>query len=234
VALWNDAWDVAETEWWWVCARDPDYDIDSLPKKSRQKVRAGLRRCEVRRIEPGWLAGHGYETYRSAFSRYEDAAGPASRAAFAKQVNATAEYDGREIWGTFKDGSLVAFASCILVEDAVSINWLKSDPDSLSSYPNNALIFALTRHYLAERGFQYVTGGHRAISHETDIGHFLERMGFQKVFCPLRLQIHPAVKLLIHSPLVRLIETKVFAKLVPRVPRLVHGLQELERIVRTC
>lgn len=234
VAIWNDVWDVAETEWWWVCATDPDYDIDSLPKKSRQKVRAGLRRCEVRRVEPCWLADHGYDTYRSAFSRYEDAAGPASRETFAQQVNADAEYQGREIWGAFKDGSLVAFASCILVEDAVAIARLKSDPDSLSSYPNNALIFSLTHHYLAERGFNYVTGGHRAISHDTDIGQFLERMGFRRVFCPLRLQIHPAFRLLIHSPLVRLIGTGLFAKLMPRVPRLVRGFQELEGIARTC
>jgi hypothetical protein len=234
VALWNDAWNLAETEWWWVCATDPDYDIGSLPKKSRQKVRAGLRRCEVRRVEAGWLADHGYETYRSAFSRYGQKASPTSRAAFAQQVKVNAEYHGRETWGTFKNGSLVAFASCILVEDAVSINWLKSDPDSHSSYPNNALIFTLTHHYLAERGFKYVTGGHRAISHDTDIGQFLERMGFQRVFCPLRIQTHTAVRLLIHSPLAQLFGTELSEKLVPRVSRLVRGFRELERIARTC
>ena len=74
LAMWTYDFDgPAESPWWWIVCDNSQYDIMSVRLKSgvRSQVRQGLRNCEVRRVEPQWLADHGYECHLADISRYE-------------------------------------------------------------------------------------------------------------------------------------------------------------------
>jgi len=195
IALWNDSWDTPPGPWWWICCDNRQYDLDSLSSNRRSNVRRGLRRCEVRLIEAADFAERGYEVYAAAFERYGSDLEPISREYFKEGVNLWAQYPGRERWGAFVDGRLAAYARCIVVDDVVFASEIKADPALLKSYPNEALWFTLTAHYLKERGMSYVTDGWRVLQHQTNVQDFLQSMGYRRIYCSLRVMMHPLLDL---------------------------------------
>ncbi len=193
MALWNDAWDTAAGPWWWVCADRRDYDSSQFKKNMRHDLRLGLANCAVRRLELAELAEQGYPVYLAAFSRYGTTPSLRSREAFVAEVTKAAQYAGREMWGAFLGPRLVAFASCIVIDDAVAFSWAKADPEHLKSFPNHALYYELTKHYLRDRGLRYVADGVRALRHATQMQDFLEKLGYRKVYCPARVEMSPVL-----------------------------------------
>ena len=109
------------------------------------------------------------------------------------------ENKGFECWGCFVEGKLAAYAHCIPLEDMVNLSGMISDPAMLKARPNNAMIYTLTRYYLRERKFRYVTDGTRVVHHSTQIQDVLEDMGYRRIFCPLRLEALPLARLLLRS-----------------------------------
>ena len=70
-AFWNYGWDREDGPWYAYVCDTLGYDLDKITSKnSRKTIRRSLERCVVRRIEPTWLAQHGYQTYYNACSRY--------------------------------------------------------------------------------------------------------------------------------------------------------------------
>lgn len=194
LALWNDAWDTEPCSWWWVCADDRSYDIQHLKKKIRYYIRKGTGNCTVRRLEPRWFAENGYGVYKSSFQRYTIAPPLPSAAIFEQHVLAESFYPGWETWGAFLENTLIAYGTCFVIDNAVKFAWAKSDPEYLSFCPNYALYYTLTRHYLRDRNVQYVTDGARVLLHKTNIQDFLERMGYRRIYCPLRIVATKTVK----------------------------------------
>jgi len=232
VARWTDAWDTAPCDWWWVICDDSEYDVEKFGKNGRRDVRAGLRRCEVSRLDPPWFAVHGYAVYAAASARYGTTV-DATAAQFASSVLESAQYSGRETWGATVDGKLAAYASCIVVEDAVLLSWAKSDPQFHKAMPNNALAYVLTRHYLCERRLRYVTDGSRAVLHATQYQDFLEKMGYRRTYCPLRLAMHP----LLSTALRMRVGTwmgPLLARLTSSMVEKLRTVDMLARIARSC
>ncbi|MBM4396217.1 MAG: hypothetical protein FJ087_11050 [Deltaproteobacteria bacterium] len=234
VASWNDGWDTPPLPWWWVCCDDPGYDVEGLPRNARRDVRAGLRRCEVRRVEPAELAEGGFAVYRAAFERYDVHVTALTAEGFAAEVRRNAAYPGRESWGAFADGRMVAWASCIVVDDVVLLASAKSDPAHLKAMPNNAIAYELARHYLRDRRMRYVTDGSRTVAHDTRYQDFLLRMGWRKVFCPLRLVLSPAARLAARSGADRWGRLLLLHRLAPVPFARVEALAAMDRIAREC
>ena len=71
-AIWSYDWDCGqEGPWYWIVCDDPEYDLDKFKSRNTRKlIRRGLKRTQVRRVEPEWLARNGYQTYFQALSRY--------------------------------------------------------------------------------------------------------------------------------------------------------------------
>lgn len=232
VARWNDAWDTAPCDWWWVCCDDPEYDVEKFGSRGRRDVRAGLRRCEVRRLDPHWFVEHGYAVLAAASIRYGTEVG-LTKEQFAANVMESAQYHGRETWGAMVDGKLAAFASCIVCEDVVFLSWAKSDPSYHASCPNNVLAYILTRHYLRDRRLRYVTDGSRAALHATQYQDFLQKMGYRRIYCPLHLALHP----LLSSALRFRVQKSVgalLARVVPSVMEKLRAMEQLAQIARAC
>ena len=233
LAQWTEGWDTAPCDWWYVCCDQPDYDVGTLRRTVRYAIRKGLQECDVRRVDPNWFAENGFPVYRAAFRRY-GAAPLLTREGFAEEFRRHAEYPGRETWGAFIQGQLVAWATCILIEDAVAIASSKSDPAYFKSKPNNAVQYALTRHYLQERRLRYVLSGARVLAHDTNIQEFNEKMGFRKVYCPLRLELSSlaAVAAALHPP--AWARRLGLRKLLPIPMERLDALATVVQISRSC
>lgn len=235
MARWVDMWDTQECRWWWVTCDNKDYDIENLPKRGRRDVRAGLRRCEVRRLEPTsqWLSEHGYAVYRNAYLGYGGEA-PLSAEQYARDVLRGADYSGRESWGAFIGDKLIAYSRCLVQDNAVLLANAKSDPVHNKALPNNALTYTLTRHYLKERGFLYVTDGSRSVAHDTAFQSFVERMGYRKVYCPLRLELTPTLASLVRLKPHKWGKYLGLGKIAPGLLRKTDILSSLNAIANDC
>jgi hypothetical protein len=190
MAMWNEGWDTAPSEWWYICCDDKNYDVSGLRKGgARRSTVHGLKSCEVRRLASSWFAENGYPVYLAAFRRYGTKP-PLDESGFVEEHKSNARFAGRETWGAFRTGGgLVAWMSCIVVGDVVLVSSAKSNSAYHKLCPNNALLYTLTRHYLQEREAAYVTTGRRVILHDTNAQTFDEAMGYRKVYCHLRTEL---------------------------------------------
>jgi hypothetical protein len=233
LAQWTEGWDTQPCDWWYVCCDCPDYDISNLGKVARYDVRRGLAQCEVRRVDSRWFASNGYPTYAAAFQRY--GAPPAlNENEFVDEFLRHAEYPGRETWGAFVGERLVAWESCIVVDDAVISSSAKADPAFLKARPNNALVYVLTRHYLRERRLAYVTSGSRVLVHDTNVQEFQEKMGYRKVYCLLRSELSPIASLLSSRGLQKWIHHLGLQRLLKGRMEKLEALAAIAGISRSC
>lgn len=235
VARWHDAWDTEPCDYWFLCCDDPEYDIDKIPSKNaRRDVRAGLRHCDVRRVEPVWIAEHGYQVYAAAYERGGQETVPVSEREYVSGTKTMAELDGFEVWAAFIGGRLVSHAQCIVMDDAVDVWSVKTDPVYLKSCPNNALFYELTHDYLQERGLLYVMAGGRAIHHPGKIERFRERMGWRRTYCPLRLQLAPVTAVVVASRAHWWARCLGLGRLSPRTMANLKAVASLAKIAKAC
>jgi hypothetical protein len=234
VAMWNDQWDTAQCDWWHVCADGEQYDVELLPKNGRRDIRAGLRRCQVRRVTHDFLAEHGYDVHAAAFKTYSGAANCISAEAFAALHRGYAGIEGREAWGAFINDSLIAYANCIALDDAATLATVKSHPDHLHALPNNALIYTLTCHYLVERRLRYVDSGARSLLHDTNMQDFLQRMGYRKIYCPLRIEISPLLAWAFKAPIHQAAQSLRLDRVAPGIYGRLTATAAARNIAKSC
>jgi hypothetical protein len=235
VARWTDAWDTEPCDYWFLCCDDPEYDVDKIPSKNvRRDVRAGLRHCEVRRVEPAWIAEHGYQVCAAAYERGGHETVLVSEQDYLSGTKIMAELDGFEVWAAFIGRTLVSFAQCIVMDDAVNVWSVKTEPAYLKCCPNNALWYELTRDYLRSRGLIYVTAGGRAIHHPGNIEGFRERMGWRRVYCPFRLELAPVAVAVVASRAHQWARWLGLGRLSPRTMASLKAVASLAKIAESC
>lgn len=236
LAHWSDEWDCKESEWWWTCCDDRNYDIENIKNPSgRRGIRKGISACSVHRIEAKNFSNLAYNIYSKSLKSYglNNLKIPTEEQ-YNKEILEFSEYEGYELWGAFVNGRLAAFATCTVVNNAVSLGSTKSDPDMHKYYPNNALFYHVTRHYLKERGILYVTNGTRTLLHPTTINDFLIRMGYRRIFCRLNIELSTYSKLMM-SIGIEFWEKqlKIFSRLFPNQWVKFKALLELNKISKT-
>lgn len=203
MAYWPQEWDRSPSSWWYVICDMPDYSIERLSSNGRRDVRASLRRCQIRQVEPGWIAEHGYSVYAAATSRYEGVKA-VSEEEFRRGYQARQGLEGFCFYGAFLQGQLVAYLSCIVIDDVALSSAMKSHPDFLKELPNNGLVFEFTRHFLRDRHMRYCYNGHRNVVHQTSMHDFLiKRLGYRRSYCRLCVEMRPALSLAVKSGLGR-------------------------------
>lgn len=201
VAYWTDNWDLAETEWWWTSCDNKEYDVENIEdKRGRRDVRKGNRECTVERIKPEDFAELTYEIYSKAFKSYKyHNLNVLSREQYSEYIYRKNKFQGYELWGAFVNKKIAAYASAVVINDAVLIESAKSDYELQVHCPNNALFYRMTKHYLCERGKLYITNGPRTLLHPTNINDLLIRMGYRKIYCRLNVELSGLSKLILYS-----------------------------------
>jgi hypothetical protein len=233
LAYWTDQWDSEHSEWWWTCCDNRNYNIENIENSSGKRgIRKGISYCSVRRIDANDFADMAYSLYTKALESYglKNSKIP-SKDEYKQTIIKQSKYSGFELWGAFVKEQLAAFSTCIIIDGAVNLGSTKSDPELHKYYPNNALFYNITRHYLQKKNILYVTNGYRTLLHPTSINDFLIRMGYRRIYCRLNIELSYFAKLLINSGVVLL--GKHIKKIFPDLGAKVNGLLKLIEISKT-
>ena len=235
LARWTDDWNGGQSEWWWICCDDREYDVERIASAhARRDIRKGLRSCSVRRIAREDFADLSYEIYVREQETYGLlGTGIPTREQYQNEITLRSKYRGVEYWGAFVDDRLAAFTRCTVVNDVAQISNAKSDVELHRFCPNNALFYTITRHYLRERGLLYVTNGSRTLLHPTTINDFLMRMGFRVLFCRLNVELSLLAKAVSLSKVGRWGRSLGIPTVAPSRWRFIEGFQKIVEIARS-
>lgn len=176
-------------------ARQP-YDVAHLPHNARHQTRRGLERVEVRRqkldeaLEP--LA---FVVYSDTMKRLGLLGSDAEIGRkWQTWVKAIRESCGLDFWAAWHEGQMVAFAVTIDTPLGKEFVLTRSLQAALSLYPNNALIYTITKDAL-DRGAPLVSLGLSAYAGEKQgLRHFKINMGYEAVNLKENHVWHPLMR----------------------------------------
>ena len=189
---WETDFDQISGSDWWHVIKDESVSLETLSSNTRSKVRRGLKAFCCEPISRHRVLSEGYEVYQSAFTRYTTHEKEYSAAEFAKAIECLP--DQAEFWGVLNKSTneLVAFSENYVEADTCFYNTIWFEPSALRKYSSYALFFEMTRYYLEDRGFKYVSDGARSLSHETKIHDFLEsKFGYRKAYARIHVAYVP-------------------------------------------
>lgn len=204
-------------------------DLPLLSVKHRYNIKRGLKNCEVKMVDAGFIANNGFNVYASAFSRYKDIKKPfLSEKEFKERILKTKTFDDIiNYWGVFYNNNLIAYSENYIYNNIeVSYSTIKFHPDFLRLYSSYAIIFEMNKFYLRDNRFEYVNDGFRSILHQTNIQDYLIRsFNFQKVYTNLSIfyQRYLSIYLYVTFPM-----RKIFSKLSPKLTSL-YKQEEIRR-----
>ncbi len=236
LAYWTDNWNSEQSQWWWTVCDMRNYDIENIQNlNGRRAIRKGLESCQINRIETDKFAELTYEIYFKSLISYnvpETNIIPYNK--YQETIINQSNYKGFELWGAFVKGKLASYAICLVIDNVALFGSTKSDPEFHKYYPNNALFYHLTKHYLSEREISYVTNGPRTLLHSTSINDFLIKMGYRKVYGRLNVEMSKNVKLLFNSGIGRTIQKlKFLESFIPNHFAKLNGFMNLVDISKT-
>jgi len=159
---------------------DPDYDLSTLSSTARRATRRGLERCTVRRLPFTELERHGgLELSRSTLVRQGRKVSRDHDQYWRRHYAAAGRSDVAECWAAFVGDQLAAFLIVVTIDDCVYLPVLKSSKDLLSEYPNNALVYTVTRDALDRPGVTEVSWGLESLLPTMEgLERFKHGMGF--------------------------------------------------------
>ena len=195
-ARWTTNFDCREeTEFWYVIC-DEVLDIASYSKNTRNQIRRGLKKCEVRMIDKCEVKEFGFECYKAAFLRYNTHLVPNTLPQFKDELDSL---DSTwEFWGIYNEGKMIGYCQNKVINDYCDYSTIKFHPEYLKLYPSYALFYTMNQYYLKEKNFKYVNDGARSISHETNIQSFLiQKFKFRKAYCKLNIVYNKPVGFLV-------------------------------------
>jgi hypothetical protein len=168
------------------------FDISSVNKSERGKVRAGLRECEVKQIPLDRYARESWELQADTMSR-QGQRNRVSEKIWTIACQSAIGLAGFEAWGAEIDGKLgAAMLLCILGDTAVLI-YQQSLRSYLPKKINNALIFEVTKSLASRPGLQKIHYGLHSLDASPDIDRFKFRMGYRPYKIRQRVVFSPLV-----------------------------------------
>ena len=174
--------------WYSSCS---EYDLKNLSQKVRGRIRRGYKSCRVEQVDPVWLANNGYACYTSAFSRYRNSE-PESKSEFEETCKG-AVGGPFEFWAVFVGDRLVGYEKFAVGPDYAASLVLKLDPNYMHESIGPALKDTTLRKYVTEE-HKTMHNGFRSVIHETNTHDFLLTLGYNRVYCDLKIVYRPTVK----------------------------------------
>jgi hypothetical protein len=174
----------------------PPYDLEHLEQKARNQTRRGLERVEVRKMALDETTERlAYSVYRDNVKRLGLIRGEQQiKAKWQSWVKAITKASCVEFWTAWHERSLVAFTVTVQTELGTELVMQRSAHSALALYPNNALVYTVTRDAF-ERGSKLVSFGLSSFAGEKEGLHrFKVNMNFKAVtLCEHQLW-HPWVR----------------------------------------
>lgn len=168
-----------------------NYGMQSLSSSKRAQVRKGLRLTEIRKIETIETVidqmreieiskairtgiGKPPEYYTKQYKEW--------RTWTIKQF--TGDKGKKEYWGSFLNGSLIAFMKIFQINDTMIINYAASHTDHLDKCPNDALTCSIIDYCKELHECKKVSYGGWSIDRPS-LNAFKQQFGFEKVDLPV-------------------------------------------------
>jgi hypothetical protein len=180
------------------------YDLKNLYSRKRNQTRRGLENCEVKRVDWEQMRTCGLDINRSALKRQgRRSSGLSSEGWWDRQCLISSRFSDVLAWGCFVEGELTGYVH-VMVHDGVpeggrpvrmaSIAHFMTDSRHLHSYPNEALIFTVTKSLLEEFGCSWVLLG--TASDDPHLSAWKRHMGFMEDRVPFVIMINPILRML--------------------------------------
>jgi hypothetical protein len=174
----------------WICDCR-DYDFAALETKTRNQVRRGLEKNAIEPIDFPFLARAGWKLILETAGRQARNADFAEPGEWDKYCAAAAGIEDCEAWGALAHGRLAAFLVGANVEGYYYILHQASRTADLKNYPNNALIYRVTKLKMSDPEIQAVSYGLDSIEDTRGLINFKQRMGFYRRPLNQKILIHP-------------------------------------------
>lgn len=181
-----------------LCASGSGFGLASLESKARNQTRRGLERCKIAPISCQRLEHEGLDINRSALERqgrhswHPDLT---DQRRWSQRMRVCASTPDVTAWAALVEGEIASYAITVIVEGHAIIQSTMSRRRLLAHYPNNALLFTITK-TLLEQGAEAVHYGFA--SDNARLVHFKQNMGFQARPIAYGVHINPIL-----LPLVR-------------------------------
>ena len=177
-----------------VCA-DKNYDLTSVDAQyARRQTRRGLENFEIRQLEFKELAALGISLDHDTLVRQGRAPSRNEEKEWRLYCSSAEGLEGFDAWGAFRGNNLASFLVAYQMEDHYTILHQSSATEYLTLYPNNALVYYVTKLKLASPDVNAVSYGPQSLDAPASLDTFKFRMGFQKRLMKQAIVFNPPVK----------------------------------------
>lgn len=184
---------IGKSSYMLVCS-DKNYDLTSVDAKTaRRQTRRGLENFEIKQFGLDELAKLGHVLYSDTLIRQGRNPLIWTERKWKEYCKATEGLDGFEAWGAFSHGKLSSFMMGFQMEDHFTILHQCSATEYLRGYPNNALVFSVTRLKLALSEVNTVSYGPESLDAPESLDTFKLRMGYQQRPMKQRIIFNPLI-----------------------------------------
>jgi hypothetical protein len=175
--------------------RNKEYDLEGLSSNTRSHTRRGLKNCTVRQVDFPFLAHEGLSLHVSTLNRqgYDI---PATIKEYWERICLVAgETPDFEAWGAFVGDQLAALAIGFVIEDCYQVSTVRSQKELLKYYPNNALIFEITRQAIERSEIKLVSYGVESLNDSLEgLVKFKVDMGYELMPIKQHTVFHPILQ----------------------------------------
>lgn len=171
----------------------PSYNLESLDRRTRQNVRAGLKNCRVEPISFDLLAEEGWALEVDTAKR-QGRRLLTNKVAWERRYKSAADLQGFEAWGALVDGRLVASLFSIQIDDCCELISQQCHRDFLNARVNNALSFIVTQTMVNRPGIRSIFYTLQSLDAPPNVDEFKFRMGYSAKPLRQRVVFHPWVK----------------------------------------
>lgn len=188
------------------------YTLETLERRSRQNVRAGLKNCQVEPMSLERLAEEGWLLEQDTVSR-QGRQIAVDKEAWSRRYLSARDLPGFEAWGAFVEGRLVASLLGFQMEDCCELLSQQCHRDYLNARVNNALSFVVTQTLVERPANRSVFYALHSLDAPANIDEFKFRMGYVAKPVRQRVVFHPWL-----SPLANRLTHKFALQLLRRYP----------------
>lgn len=162
-----------------VCT-DKHYELDALSANTRSKTRRGLKNCTVEQVSPADLKHIGFELFHATRTRQNR---PLDKKAYDRWVRYCETANGVNgfcSWGAWVGNDLAALMIGFQMDDCFNLLRHASNSQLLRHYPNNALIYQITRQMIKREDINEISYGLAPLATDVNsLDSFKQNMGYR-------------------------------------------------------
>ena len=206
--------------WLYLC-QDQSYIVEKLSKAARRDVRRALRSLVIAPIDWPVLLEKGWKAYSETETRI--GLSDDSPVTFRRHYEHFSKNPCHHVIGAWKDDSLVAFMTLVVVDDWVEIEGSFFAEAHKGLCPGNGLAHYVLDHFLVQRKFRTVSYGMSSIQEEngkTGLHAYKTKVGFEA---------RPAHRIFVFHPLLHPFVNRLSLRIMNTALRIMPGDRRLKK-----